>query len=324
MIRIIDATLCQLEHYNLEKEQIYCFIALMGKIGIRELQISKDIYDRLSGEPPQGYTYYLEVGTVSYTSDAYPRSDQISYYFIPRQANAENEIAGYQINDPEEPVRVQKRGKASFTKVTGVNNLLLSGCKAGLGALKKKFPFEYLILSPENTYHCASAIAVMFLQNKGYAAVTSMCGIGNKAATEQVIMAMHVIGRQMSNREFSAFCEIKIWMEEITEMEISLIAPVLGERIFYVESGIHVDGILKKPSNYEPYSPELVGLCRTVVLGKHSGKSAIHYKIRELNLNPCQDPDAEKLLERVKEETGKKGRTISDAEFIRIVEGYER
>ena len=46
---------------------------------------------------------------------------------------------------------------------------------------------------------------------------------------------------------------------------------VVGEGIFTHESGIHIDGVLKEPSLYEPYDPAMVGATRRIVFGKSSG-----------------------------------------------------
>ena len=327
MIRIIDATLCMLDDYNLTREQIYCFLKLMKEIGINNVQISLAIYNSLDGKLPEGIHYFLEVDTASYINEEYPKDENIKYYFIPKQKNTDREIGTYQINDLEEPIRITGPGENGWIKIIGLDKLLLGGCNVGIDALKKRFPLKQLILCPEDTFHCATAIATLFLQEKGYAVVTSMMGIGNKAATEQVIMAMHVLERYMARHEFQGFVKVKDWLSEVLQTEISPMAAVLGSRIFYVESGIHVDGILKKPSNYEPYPPELVGLERKVILGKHSGKSAIAVQLGKCNLESGKEGCLEQLLQSVKEKVRVSGKMISDEEFIQMAKGsgfYEK
>ena len=321
MIRIIDATLCMLDDYNLTREQIYCFLNLMKEIGISNLQISLAVYDSLDGNLLEGINYFLEVDTASYINEEYPKDENIKYYFIPKQKKTDREISTYQINDLEEPIRITGPGENEWLKIIGLDKLLLGGCTVGMEALKKRFAIKQVILCPEDTYHCATAIATLFLQEKGYAVVTSMMGIGNKAATEQVIMALHVLERYMAKRNFGSFAKIKDWLSQVLQTEISPMAAVLGRRIFYVESGIHVDGILKKPSNYEPYPPELVGLERKVILGKHSGKSAIAVQLKKWNLECKEEGCLEELLQSIKEKVRVSGKMISDEEFIQMAKG---
>lgn len=325
MIRIIDATLCMLDSYNLTQEKIYYFIELMGGIGIRDLQISIDTYHTLEGKLPEGYRYYLEVDTAAYINHIFPEEDdRLKFYFVPKQKKRNKDVPTYHINNLEEPFRIEKIEKGSLMKLVGLDNLLIGGCCTGIETLKKKFEIEQIILCPENTYKCATAIAILFLQNNGYAVVTSLLGVGNKAATEQVIMALHIMERYMVNKNFEGFVELRNWMEEILGHKVSPMAPVVGRRIFYVESGVHVDGILKKPENYEPYAPELVGLNREVILGKHSGKSSISYKMEQLRPEIIDSDHISDILDIVKVKSRISGHSISDEEFIKIIEGCER
>lgn len=323
MIRMIDATLCMLDDYPFTREQICYFVELMRGIGINSLQISIALYEKLEGNLPDGMNYYLEVDTISYINENYPKDKKIKYYFTPKQRSGDREIEAYQINDMEEPLRIVPVAEDALLKVTGLDNLLLGGCCAGLESLKKRFSLKQLILCPEDTYHCATAIAVLFLQNKGYAVVSSLLGIGNKASTEQILMALHVIDRYMVKRNFENFSKLKCWLEEVLEDTVSPMAPVVGNRIFHVESGVHVDGILKKPSNYEPYPPELVGLKREVILGKHSGKSSVDFEIKKLNMESALQDHAEELLQMIKEKSRARGTAITEEEFIEMAGRYE-
>ncbi|MEA4973025.1 MAG: hypothetical protein VB119_07550 [Candidatus Metalachnospira sp.] len=324
MIKIIDSTLCMLNDYKLTKEQINRFISLIGNVGIKDLQINSTVYKILEGELPDGFTYYLELGMVPYISGNYPVDEKIKYYFIPKHSNSPKEIETFQINDISEPVDFKSDIDERIIKITGLDGLLISGCDTALAWIEKKLHIRNTIVCPENTYNCATALAVMFLEQKGYAVVTSFSGIGNKAATEQVIMVLHVSERYMNNKRFSDFSKLKIWLEEITEKKVPSSAPIIGERIFYVESGVHVDGILKKPANYEPYPPEEVGLKRKIVLGKYSGKTSVIIKLKKLGLKGYSAEDAEKLLKIIKKQSVLDGTAVSDNKFIQIVEGYDR
>ncbi|SHO52179.1 homocitrate synthase/isopropylmalate synthase family protein [Anaerocolumna xylanovorans] len=325
MIRIIDATLSRLDDYNLTRDEIYCFIELMGEIGVKDIQLSVNVYYTMDGELPEGFHYYLEVDTSAYIKGIYPEKDEnIKLYFTPKQCKNDKEVPYYQINSLEDNTRYELPDNRKLMKVIGLDNLILGGCVAGMEALKKKFCFERLILCPENTYHCATAIASLFLQYKGYAVLTSMMGIGEYAATEQLIMSLHVMDRYMVSRSFRGFLDLREWLENVLGGTISPIAPVLGRKIFYVESGVHVDGILKKPTNYEPYEPELVGLQREVTLGKHSGRNSIRYKIEKLKPGSIALERIDEILEDVKSMCRITGEAVSEDDFIKIIERYER
>ena len=50
---------------------------------------------------------------------------------------------------------------------------------------------------------------------------------------------------------------------------------LVGEFVFTHESGVHVDGILKDPRNYQGVDPARLGRQHKLVLGKHSGRNAV-------------------------------------------------
>lgn len=59
---------------------------------------------------------------------------------------------------------------------------------------------------------------------------------------------------------------------------------VVGEKVFSHESGLHADGVLKFPGNYEGFDPAEVGLSRHLVVGKHSGSHGLSARLLQLGL----------------------------------------
>ncbi len=49
----------------------------------------------------------------------------------------------------------------------------------------------------------------------------------------------------------------------------------MGEGVFTHEAGIHVDGLLKHPLNYQGVDPAELGRTHRLVLGKHSGTRSV-------------------------------------------------
>lgn len=75
------------------------------------------------------------------------------------------------------------------------------------------------------------------------------------------------------------------YVARVTGFQVPLNYPVVGGNVFRHKSGIHVDGVLKNPLTYEVFDPQEIGTKRTIVLGKHSGRAAIRYKLNELGLS---------------------------------------
>ena len=93
--------------------------------------------------------------------------------------------------------------------------------------------------------------------------------------------------------------------------------PVTGENLFTRESGA-VASQFHDPPAIEPYSSELVGAERGIVLGKKSGLDSIRIKLEQLGLDFPAERHAE-LLELVKQAGTKKRGLVTDVEFRRLV-----
>ncbi len=93
--------------------------------------------------------------------------------------------------------------------------------------------------------------------------------------------------------------------------------PITGENLFTRESGA-VAAQFHDPPAIEPYSSELVGADRAIVLGKKSGLDSIRIKLAELDLDPSEEQLPE-LLEAVKKAGTRKRGVLTDAEFRRLV-----
>jgi isopropylmalate/homocitrate/citramalate synthase len=95
--------------------------------------------------------------------------------------------------------------------------------------------------------------------------------------------------------------------------------PVVGENLFTRESGA-VASQFHDPQAIEPYSSDVVGAQRRIVLGKKSGIDSIRIKAEELGLD--LDEDAQRaLLVRVKELGTKKRGLVTDDEFKDLAGG---
>ena len=74
---------------------------------------------------------------------------------------------------------------------------------------------------------------------------------------------------------------------------------VVGEGAFTHEAGIHVDGLLKDPANYQAIDPREVGRSHELVLGKHSGSHGVMAAYARLGLFVSR-AEADALLARIR------------------------
>jgi len=200
------------------------------------------------------------------------------------------------------------------TRIQGLDDALCGDYLQTFKHLKSNFEF-----CPENRFHCATALAAEWvISGAGKNIVSSFSGVGGFAATEELIMILKINGLRKPNKTYNFLPEMTKLFSKIIKKKIPKNKPIIGSKIFEVESGIHVDGILKNPASYEPFLPESVGQKRKIVLGKHSGTASIRAKLAELKIK-CAEENIPHILEQVKIKAVQKKGEVSNREFVKIV-----
>jgi 2-isopropylmalate synthase len=107
-------------------------------------------------------------------------------------------------------------------------------------------------------------------------------------------------------------------VSRVTGYPIPYNKPIVGRNAFAHESGIHVHGVLNNAATYEAFKPELVGMDRQIILGKHSGAHSVKDRLNALKIEFPEERIPE-LLARIKE-LAVSGKEIDDAELIAVVD----
>lgn len=314
MIRITDMTISCLEDYEPSQEQLCSLFELLLATGVDRIELPAQVYGLLRPARPERITLRLD------------HPDEAALYpgisrFVCRRTGVqpnENVFTEVQLNDRKEISFLSRLGEAHNLRVVGLDDLLCYEYETAFKNLKKQGKGR-LEFCPEDDYSCATAAAVEWVISGGVDIVTTFGGIGGKASLEEVLLALRVIKRYKPGASFSVFPQIVARMEEILSARYPEKKPVIGRGVFEVTSGIHIDGILKKPEMYEPFLPELVGSRRKFVLGKHSGRSAIRIKLRELGLDP-DHYDSAGLLREVRISSTSRMSSLSDEEFFLLAQ----
>ena len=149
-------------------------------------------------------------------------------------------------------------------------------------------------------------------------------GIGERAGNaslEEVAMALTLHQDQYKRTakiDTTRLVPLTQLVAELTGIALSPMKPVGGSNIFATEAGIHQDGLLKNPDTYLPYRPEQVGAEGIhLVLGRHSGKSAVAHRLKEIGIDP-EDATIARVVEGIK--TQPKG-TVVDDDLLRELAG---
>lgn len=191
-------------------------------------------------------------------------------------------------------------------KEYAAHSVIVHDCNSGLDpistyttleSIKKRIAckMEY---DGKNNLGLATGNAIGAIKSGIYTISTSIGGIGGFPAFEEVVMSAHHLLRMPIEVPQNIAQSSKEVLEYIG-LNIPKTKPIIGANIFAHESGIHVDGVIKRSELYEAFTPEEVGLIRKIVIGKHSGKAAIEQKARELNIS-LKPSCVALLLERVR------------------------
>ncbi|HNH36183.1 MAG TPA: homocitrate synthase, partial [Rhodocyclaceae bacterium] len=97
---------------------------------------------------------------------------------------------------------------------------------------------------------------------------------------------------------------------------------VVGDGAFTHEAGIHVDGLLKDPRNYQGIDPSEVGQRHRIVLGKHSGHRAVMAVYAGLGVD-LDETTAHLLMARVRDFVLRAKRPPADDELRRFLDEME-
>jgi homocitrate synthase NifV len=153
-----------------------------------------------------------------------------------------------------------------------------------------------------NDLGLATANTLAALRAGATHANTTVNGLGERAgnaALEEVVMGLrHLHGLDCGVRT-TDLVAISQLVARASGRPVAANKSIVGEGVFTHESGIHVDGLLKNPGNYEGFDPAEVGRERRTVLGKHSGSRAVRVAYQALGL-PVIDPQLQPLLERIR------------------------
>ncbi|MFZ3114287.1 MAG: hypothetical protein WA133_11850 [Syntrophales bacterium] len=184
-----------------------------------------------------------------------------------------------------------------------------------ISSYRQRFPELELAFHAHNDFGLATANALAALEAGAQWADVTVLGLGERAGCarlEELAAYLTLLkGKKKYRMEnLSSLCEL---VAEAARRSIGCQHPVVGRAIFTSETGLHVQGLLNDPDSYEPFPPERVKACRTILLGAKSGARAVAGYLAQLGLSmPTQA--LPQLVRDVREQAIKLGRPLNAAE----------
>jgi isopropylmalate/homocitrate/citramalate synthase len=172
-----------------------------------------------------------------------------------------------------------------------------------------------------NDFGLATAAAVAAVRAGATWVQGTINGMGERAGNAnlgEVALALEALYGIPTSLRFERLREVAELVQRISGYELEPWKPLTGHTLFTRESGA-VASQFHDPPAIEPYSSEVVGAPRRMVLGKKSGLDSIRIKLTELGLESPEDRWPE-LLAQVKELGARKHGLVTDEEFRAMVD----
>ena len=153
---------------------------------------------------------------------------------------------------------------------------------------------------------------------------TTVNGLGERAGNaplEEVAMGLKKLYNLNTGIDLAHFPSLSALVAAASGRPVPWQKSLVGEGVFTHEAGIHVDGLLKDPDNYQGFDPGEVGRQHKLVVGKHSGAHGIIAAYATMGLNLSQ-AEARALLPDIRSFAERAKRSPADQELLFLYQRY--
>jgi homocitrate synthase NifV len=172
-----------------------------------------------------------------------------------------------------------------------------------------------------NDFGMATANAIAALTAGARCVDTVILGLGERsgcASLEEVVGYLSLVkGYDSLHAEFLK--PLAQFVANTTGMSIAGNRPILGDKIFTCETGLHLQGLYRDPATYEPYTPEKVGGKRHLLLGPKCGRRAIIAHLCEIDRKFTTTEPPESIIQLIRQATSDAGRPLADQELRHLL-----
>jgi methanogen homocitrate synthase len=177
-----------------------------------------------------------------------------------------------------------------------------------------------------NDLGCATANTIIAAELGAFQLHTTVNGLGERAGNARLeeVLVNIVLKGGITRYDLTQVPALSENVQKYTGIMMPATKPVVGANAFAHESGIHIAAILEDPHTYEFIPPELLGLERKFILGKHTGKRALTHILSSVGYH-LPEEQVVRVLDEIKGRSEGKCRITPQvlAEIIRDITGEE-
>ena len=138
-----------------------------------------------------------------------------------------------------------------------------------------------------NDFGLATANALQALQSGASCVDVTVNGLGERCgitSLAELVTSLDELFNVKNSWNFKILNDISSYVDKISNISYYDIRPVTGKNAFTHNGGLHVSSVLKDGSFYEPMDPNKFGRKRQYVIDKFSGRDALNYRLKKLNI----------------------------------------
>ncbi len=186
--------------------------------------------------------------------------------------------------------------------------------------IKRSCPIE-IGIHAHNDFGMATANSIAALEAGADWADATVLGLGERAGNSRLEEMAGYLSLQSGARSYKtihlrALCAI---VANAAAQKIAPSHPIIGEAIFTCETGLHLQGLHRNPSTYEPYAPEQVGATRKLQLGSKVGTRAVKDRLNSLGYNFTKEKTGQ-ITSLIRQQAIQKQRPLTDGEIRRLAQ----
>ncbi|NOZ37511.1 MAG: homocitrate synthase [Gammaproteobacteria bacterium] len=154
---------------------------------------------------------------------------------------------------------------------------------------------------------------------------TTVHGLGERAGNaplEEVVMGLKHLYHVNTGIDLQKFSALSKKVADASGRPVAWQKSLAGDGAFTHEAGIHIDGLLKDPRNYQGVDPSELGRQHSLVLGKHSGTRSLIHAYANLGLK-LDRQQANRILDRLRRFAMRFKRSPQDSELRRFYDELE-
>jgi 2-isopropylmalate synthase len=220
-------------------------------------------------------------------SIAYLRSQGLEVIY-----DAEHFFDGYRTNPTYaiETLLAAQRGGAECIVLCDTNGGTLPHEVGGIMKEVRSSVSKPLGIHAHNDCGCGVALSIEAVRNGAVQVHCTINGYGERCGNADLCSIIPLLVLKMGIQcipaeNLRSISHLSRYVSELANKAHDRTMPFVGESAFAHKGGIHVDAVMKNPKTYEHIEPESVGNVRRVLVSDLSGKSNIHYKASQFNVD---------------------------------------